>query len=72
MAWIRQVCGRIKSDFRYSNELVNNNFSFPKNVSDKQKNEISEKANQILKVRELYKDCSINVIFFQFFFFFLF
>ena len=51
MAWIRQVCGRIKSDFRYSNELVNNNFPFPKNVFDKQKNEISEKANQILKVR---------------------
>jgi hypothetical protein len=29
MAWVRQVCGRLKSDYRYSNKLVYNNFPWP-------------------------------------------
>lgn len=59
MTWVRQVCGRIKSDFRYSNKLVYNNFPFPENVSEKIKNDISKKAENILDVREKYKDATL-------------
>ena len=35
MAWVKFTCGRIKSDYRYSNELVYNNFPWPKNPSER-------------------------------------
>ena len=34
MAWVKQVCGRLKSDFRYSNSLVYNNFPWPEPAPD--------------------------------------
>ena len=34
MAWMRAVCGRLKSDYRYSNTIVYNNFPWP--FSEKQ------------------------------------
>jgi hypothetical protein len=59
MAWMRQICGRIKSDYRYSNVLVYNNFPFPENVSDKDKKNVEEKARQILSIRDNYPDSSL-------------
>ncbi len=38
MAWVRTVCGRLKSDYRYSSKLVYNNFPWPSNATDKQMN----------------------------------
>ena len=35
MTWIKTTCGRIKSDFRYSNEIVYNNYPWPENPSEK-------------------------------------
>ena len=37
MAWVRQVCGRLKSDFRYSSKLVYNNYPWPESPSEKQR-----------------------------------
>ncbi len=51
MAWVRQVCGRIKSDLRYSTNLVYNNFPWPENLSDKQRESIERAAQAILDVR---------------------
>jgi hypothetical protein len=51
MAWVKTVCGRIKSDYRYSNELVYNNFPFPLNPSEKQIKAIEDKAQKVLDVR---------------------
>jgi hypothetical protein len=51
MAWMRQVCGRLKSDYRYSNKLVYNNFPFPVNVSAKQTAKVEQAAQQVLDVR---------------------
>ncbi|MFA4943840.1 MAG: DNA methyltransferase [Lentisphaeria bacterium] len=34
MAWVKQVCGRLKSDYRYSNKLVYNNFPWPQPAPD--------------------------------------
>ena len=59
MSWIKYICGRIKSDYRYSNELVYNNYPFPKNVSEKQKKAVEEKAQNVLDIRASFSDCSL-------------
>lgn len=55
MAWVRQVCGRLKSDFRYSNKLVYNNFPWPQDVTDKQQAGVTAAAEQVLATRETFK-----------------
>ena len=50
MAWVRHVCGRLKSDFRYSNEIVYNNFPWPE-VEAKQEAAIAAAAQDILDAR---------------------
>lgn len=51
MAWVKQVCGRIKSDFRYSNKIVYNNFPWP-NPTPEQRERVEEKAQAVLAARE--------------------
>lgn len=60
IAWVKRVCGRLKSDFRYSNEIVYNNFPFPEKISKTQKKKIEEAAEQVLAVRKLYSDSSLS------------
>lgn len=55
MAWTRTVCGRLKSDYRYSNTLVYNNFVFP-TPSEKAKKNIEKLSQQILEMRKSYLD----------------
>lgn len=50
-AWMRTVCGRLKSDYRYSNTIVYNNFPWPSSPSDKQKNAIETAAQAVLDAR---------------------
>ena len=57
-AWIRTVCGRIKSDFRYSVNIVYNNFPWP-TPTDAQKAKIEQTAQAILDARALYPDSSL-------------
>lgn len=52
MAWVRQVCGRIKSDFRYSTRLVYNNYPWPESATDKQRATVEEKAQAVLDARK--------------------
>lgn len=58
MAWIRVVAGRLKSDFRYSNTIVYNNFPWC-NPTDEQKAKIEQTAQAILDARAKYPDCSL-------------
>ena len=58
MAWMRAVCGRIKSDYRYSKDVVYNNFPWP-NPSEEQKAKIEQTAQAILDARALYPDSSL-------------
>ena len=51
MAWVRQVGGRLKSDYRYSGSMVYNNYPWPENVSEKQRAGIEAAAQQVLSVR---------------------
>jgi type I restriction-modification system DNA methylase subunit len=53
MAWVKAVCGRLKSDFRYSKDIVYNNFPWP-NPTDVQKTKIESTAKKILEVRAKY------------------
>lgn len=58
MAWVSTVCGRIKSDYRYSKDIVYNNFPWC-NPTLEQKNEIEMTAQTILDVRNKYTNCSL-------------
>jgi len=59
MAWVKYVAGRLKSDFRYSNTLVYNNFPWPEGLSEVQKQRIETAAQKVLDVREDFPDCSL-------------
>lgn len=57
-AWMRAVCGRMKSDYSYSNTIVYNSFPWP-TPTDEQKAAIEKTAQAILDARALYPDCSL-------------
>ena len=59
MAWVKSVCGRLESRFRYSNELVYNNYPFPENPTEKQIANIEEKAQKVLDVRLSFPNSSL-------------
>lgn len=58
MAWTRVVCGRIKSDYRYSKDIVYNNFPWCE-PDEKQREMIEKTAQMILDARAKYPDCSL-------------
>ena len=55
MAWMRTVAGRLKSDYRYSKDVVYNNFPWPQ-PSESQKENIELTAKEILDARSLFPD----------------
>ncbi len=59
VAWVKTTCGRLKSDFRYSKDIVYNNYPWPENPSEKQIKNIEEKAQKILEARSLYTNSSL-------------
>jgi hypothetical protein len=59
MAWMRSVCGRMKSDYQYSNTIVYNNFPWPQAATAKQRQAIEEAAQAVLDARAKYKDSSL-------------
>jgi hypothetical protein len=52
MAWVRQVCGRLKSDFRYSNQIVYNNFPWPPAPRPDAVERVAEAAQGVLDARQ--------------------
>ena len=58
MAWMRAVCGRLKSDYDYSIKIVYNNFPWPA-PTDQQRAKIEQTAQAILDARALYPDASL-------------
>lgn len=58
MAWMRTVCGRLEMRYRYSKDIVYNNFPWC-NSTDEQKAKIEKTAQGILDARELYPECSL-------------
>ena len=58
MTWMRYVCGRLKSDYSYSNTIVYNNFPWPE-LTDKDKENIVERAQEVLNAREQFPDSNL-------------
>ena len=58
MNWMRTVCGRLKSDYSYSKDVVYNTFPWP-NPTQKQKENIEKTAKMILDARKLYPNCTL-------------
>lgn len=59
MAWTSHVCGRLKSDFRYSKDIVYNNFPWPDSPTLDKYNKVENAAKEVLAVREKYMDSSL-------------
>jgi hypothetical protein len=59
MAWIKTTCGRLESRFRYSKDIVYNNYPWPENPSDKQIKIIEDKAQLVLDVRASFPSSSL-------------
>lgn len=51
MAWVKNICGRLKSDYRYSKDIVYNNFPWPESPSKNAIKSIEEKAQKVLDTR---------------------
>lgn len=58
MSWTRTVCGRLKSDYRYSKDIVYNNFPLP-NPTSQQRDKIEQTAQMILDARAKYPNSSL-------------
>lgn len=63
MAWMRAVAGRLKSDYRYSINLVYNNFPWPENVCEKTKKKIEKAVDEILQARAAEKGASLATLY---------
>lgn len=58
MAWMRAVCGRLEMRYRYSKDIVYNNFPWP-SPTEAQRAKIEQTAQAILNARDLYPNCSL-------------
>lgn len=58
-AWMRTVCGRLKSDYRYSNTIVYNNYPWPKALNSEARQAVEVAAQDVLDARSQYKDKSL-------------
>ncbi len=59
MAWVRQVCGRLESRYRYSIKLVYNNYPWPEAPSEKQHAAVEEKAQAVLDARKQFPEATL-------------
>jgi hypothetical protein len=58
-SWMRVTCGRLKSDYQYSNSIVYNNFPWPLSSADAQKKKVEEAAQNVLDTRAKYPGSSL-------------
>jgi len=59
MAWIRTIAGRLKSDWRLTKDNVYNNFPWPENPTEKQKEAIETAAQKVLDARAEFPGSSL-------------
>ena len=58
-SWMRAVAGRLEMRYRYSKDIVYNNFPWPDGLPEKQKAKVEELAQKVLDARNLYPDSSL-------------
>jgi hypothetical protein len=59
MTWVKYVCGRLESRYRYSNTIVYNNFPWAENPTDAQKQAVERAAQAALDARALFPQSSL-------------
>ncbi|MDR0207493.1 MAG: methylase, partial [Bacteroidales bacterium] len=59
MVWVKNICGRLKSDYRYSATIVYNNYPFPENSTEKQVKAIETAVQKVLDVRAQFPNSSL-------------
>ena len=59
MAWVRYTCGRLKSDYRYSKDIVYNNFPWPQDPTPKQVQAVEKAAQAVLDARAQFPGSSL-------------
>jgi type I restriction-modification system DNA methylase subunit len=59
MVWVKYTCGRLESRYRYSNNIVYNNFPWPQNVSEEKKKKVEECAEYLLTIRTTFPHSSL-------------
>ncbi|HEX9642355.1 MAG TPA: DNA methyltransferase, partial [Candidatus Krumholzibacteria bacterium] len=59
MAWVRYTCGRLKSDFRYSKDIVYNNFPWPDRPTAKQREAVDKAAQEVLRARDEFPSSTL-------------
>ncbi len=59
MAWVRQVCGRMKSDYQYSARLVYNNYPWPESPTAAQKQRVEAAAQGVLDARAQFPEATL-------------
>ena len=59
MTWVKYVCGRLESRFRYSNDIVYNNYPWPESPDAKQREYVETRAEMVLKARSNYNESSL-------------
>ncbi len=59
MAWVRSVCGRLESRYRYSKDIVYNNFPWPLDATDAHRDAISNAAQSVLDARAAFPDATL-------------
>lgn len=67
MAWVITTSGRLKSDYRYSKDIVYNNFPWPEQPTEKAIKKIEEKAQKLLDARALYPNYSLDNMYYELF-----
>ena len=59
MAWVKSVCGRLESRFRYSKDIVYNNYPWPENPNEKQIKAIETASQKVLDARLQFPNSSL-------------
>ncbi|OGG69252.1 hypothetical protein A3C20_03100 [Candidatus Kaiserbacteria bacterium RIFCSPHIGHO2_02_FULL_55_25] len=59
MSWMRAVCGRLESRYRYSKDIVYNNFPWPETPTEAQKKAVADAAQEVLDVRKKYPTATL-------------
>ncbi len=59
MAWVKYICGRLKSDFRYSKDIVYNNYPWPDHIAEKQITAIETATQKVLEARLDFPNSSL-------------
>lgn len=59
VAWVATIGGRLKSDYRYSNTVVYNNYPWPEDVSDENRERVAEAAQSVLDARNKHPTATL-------------